>query len=72
MTYEEMCEYIRSNAYERPNGRDFYQDLIDLHQLDERDPQVSRMYSLAWGNGHAHGYLEIFNHFNDLVRVFKS
>ena len=72
MTHKEMQEKIKSGFYDKDNGENFYEDLVELYNLNDNDPIVYRMYSLAWKNGHAYGYQEVFNHFDDLVNVFKS
>ena len=72
MTHEEMTEKLMKRVYEEHNGQGFFDDLVELHGLDATDPVVSKMYSLAWENGHSAGYYEVFLHFNDLVHVFKG
>lgn len=72
MTHEEMQEKIKSGFYDKDNGQNFYEDLIDLYNLNDNDPMASRIYSLAWKNGHTYGYQEVINHFNDLYLVFKT
>jgi hypothetical protein len=72
MTYEEMTEKLNQKVYEKNNGQGFFDDLVELHNLDPADPIASRMYSKAWENGHSAGYYEVFLHFNDLVEVFKG
>jgi hypothetical protein len=72
MTYEEMHEKLIKKVYDNNQGQGFFDDLVELHNLNPTDPVTSRMYSLAWENGHAYGYYEVFLHFNDLVQVFKG
>jgi len=75
MTREELKMYIDKKAYIQQfnkDGRDFYDDLVELFKLDPTDPITSRMYGMAWNNGHAYGLYEVLSHFEDLVGVFKG
>lgn len=71
MTREELKKLLMENAYTNDKSRDFYQDLLSAFGLKESN-LTARMYSLAWENGHAYGYHEVYCHFSDLVRVFKD
>lgn len=71
MTHQTMQNNLNSGLYKGPDGSKFYQDLINLFGLE--DNEIShKMYQLAWKNGHAYGYEEVYYHFTDLVEVFKS
>jgi hypothetical protein len=75
MTYQELSENIKAKKYETLNGkteRDFFDDLVELFELDPKDRLTQRMYSKAWENGHSGGYFEVYNHFHDLIEVFKG
>ncbi len=71
MTEEILRANIEAKKYET-DGNSFFEDLAELFELDPADKRTSKMYSLAWENGHSAGYLEVFYHFQDLVEVFKS
>lgn len=71
MTKETLIANIEAKKYETA-GNSFFEDLVELFELDPTDRRTNKMYSLAWENGHAFGYLEVFYHFQDLVEVFKS
>lgn len=71
MTQEQLIANIKADKY-GTHGNSFFEDLVELFGLDPADKRTSKMYSLAWENGHAYGYLEVFYHFQDLVEVFKS
>lgn len=66
-----MENNLNNKVYQGPNSRDFYQDLLDLFVLKET-AMSAHMYSLAWEHGHAFGHREVYHHFQDLVRVFRS
>jgi len=71
MTIQTMEAQLDTNAYDGPNARDFYGDLINLFELE--DNEIShKMYILAWKNGHAAGHREVYYYFMDLVEVFKK
>ena len=71
MDKEQVRDFIKNKAYDN-GSRDLFEDLVETFKLDPTDPIVSRMYSMAWDNGHSAGYLEVFYHFSDLVYVFRG
>lgn len=72
MTREEIVNHIKNKSYETKDGRDFYDDLVEVFKLDPTNPITSRMYYKAWDSGHAYGYHEVLCHFEDLVEVFRG
>ena len=73
MTQQDINDAIDQRLYDKKeSNREFYTDLVEFFKLDANDKVVKKMYSLAWENGHAYGYYEVFGHFEDLVEVFKG
>ena len=75
MTHEELKENIKKGVYEvkdNKSERDFFEDLVELFELDVKDPIVGRIWGMAWDKGHWAGYHEVYSHFHDLVEVFKG
>lgn len=35
-------------------------------------PKADKVYALAWENGHAYGFREVFSHLQDLAEIFKD
>lgn len=73
MTKKDIDDAIDQRLYDhKESKREFYADLVELFQLDGNKPLTKRMYQLAYENGHAYGYYEVYGHFEDLVEVFKG
>jgi hypothetical protein len=76
MEREQLLEFIKQRAYDtygtNANRRDLFDDLVEVFKLDPTDPITTRMYSNAWESGHSYGVGEVFNHFEDLVYVFRG
>ena len=71
MDREQVQELIKNRAYDK-GDRDFFDDLVEAFELDPTDPITTRMYSMAWDNGHSAGMHEVLAHFSDLVYVFRG
>lgn len=71
MTISDIRVRINEGFYNK-DGASFYEDLVETFELDPLNKITSKMYSLAWQNGHAYGYHEVLAHFQDLVEVFKD
>ena len=52
-------------------GEEFENDLFDEFGVSD-NPKRHKCFSLAWENGHAHGYSEVYNHFGDYVELIKD
>jgi hypothetical protein len=52
-------------------AQEFEDDLFDEFGVSD-NPKRYKCFSLAWENGHAHGYSEVYNHFSDYVELIKD
>jgi hypothetical protein len=61
-------------AYGKGEGRlfeEFKQDLFSEFNISEH-PYKEKMFNHAWEKGHAHGYSEVYNEFEDLIYLLKE
>jgi hypothetical protein len=74
--YENPVEYTKATkqAWARVES-ELYQQFRD-DALKEvgllNHPKADKIYSLAWENGHAGGFPEVFNHLLDYAELFKD
>jgi len=52
-------------------AQEFENDLFDEFGVSD-NPKRHKCFSLAWENGHANGYSEVYNHFSDYVELIQD
>lgn len=74
MNYEEITNKLNERYYnEHPNK--YYDDMREyiMQSLPTDNQHVAgRIFSNAWGDGHAYGYHEVFYHINDLITLIHD
>ena len=59
------------NEEKQKLAQEFEDDLFDEFGVSD-NPKRHKCFGLAWENGHAHGYSEVYNHFSDYVELIKD
>jgi hypothetical protein len=61
-----------AEEYRKEDARIYAQFKADLFAQDGvSGPKAEKCFELAWDRGHAGGYMEVLNEWNDLVELIK-
>jgi len=62
---------VRYNEETQKLAQEFEDDLFDEFGVSD-NPKRHKCFGLAWENGHAYGYQEVYSHFSDYVELIKD
>lgn len=72
-SYKDPIVKEQREAYRTEEGRliQLFKDTLEKEFGVQANPKANLLFEKAWANGHAYGFSEILNHYEDLVDFIK-